>query len=310
MPEIMVGKCKVRTFDAPPAGFDPLEASPAHLVRHGFPARPDVKVAPEVFALWHREMSKFRDRGFSYVVPEFKLMPEVSHGPNRRVGVGARELVNATSSNWSGAVLFTDAATDPFSWITGEWTVPNAHSPTPTNGTRYYSSAWLGIDGDGSPDVLQAGTATEVTGTSVSCYAWWEWFPEYSVAISNFSFATGDSGALTICSTGANTAFVSFRNLTSLQGTSFSITAPAGTTLTGNCAEAIFERPGVGGSLAELPRYGENFFNNVTAHTKSGKSYGIGAGTLLSMTADDGTTVISTPSVLDGDSIRCLYTGT
>ena len=309
MPEFMVGKCKVRTFAAPPEGFNPLEASPALLAHHGFPSRPDPKVQPEALVLWHRGMRRFRDRNFKYVVPEFKLQPNIVHGPNRRLSEASRGRVNATSSNWSGSVLFTDPAADPFTWITGQWTVPNAYSPTPSDSTTYYSSAWLGIDGDLSPDVLQAGTASEVTGTSVNCYAWWEWFPDFSVAIGGFPFAPGDAAALTICSTGPDSAFISFRNLTSLQGTSFSITAPAGTTLVGNCAEAVFERPRVNGALAQLPRYGENFFDAVTANTRSGTTYSIGSGTTLSMTADDGVTLISTPEIVDDDAVRCAYTG-
>lgn len=308
MPEFTIGKVKVRTFEAPPKGFDPIAASAATLAHHGFPERPDPQKQPQTFALWHREMTKFRNLGFQVVAPDFKQL-NISHGPSRRRKPGDRGLVNATSDNWSGSVLFTDAATDPFTWISGEWTVPNVYSPTATNASAYYSSAWLGIDGDGSPDVLQAGTASEVSGTSVNCYAWWEWYPETSIAINGLAFKPGDSGSLTICSTGPNTAFMSYRNLTSLQATSFSITAPAGTNLVGNCAEAICERPGVNGELAQLPRYGECFFNNVTAHTKSGASFGIGTGTPVSMVADDGSTVISTPNVLDGDSIRCAYTG-
>ncbi len=190
--------------------------------------------------------------------------------------------------------------------------MPNVYSPTPTDATTCSSSSWLGIDGDGSSDVRQAGTASAVSavsGTTVTCHAWWKWFPETSIAIAGLAFRPGDSGSLSRGSTGPNTAYKSFRNVTSLQATSFSITAPAGTKLLGNCAEAIRERPGVNGELAQLPRFGECFFNNVTAQTRSDASDGIGSGTLVPMVADDATTVISTPNVLDRDSIRCACTG-
>jgi peptidase A4-like protein len=310
MPEQMIGKCKVRTFELPPKGFDPFEANAAKLLHHGFPRRPDPATEPEASLHWVRAMRKYRDLQFKHVVPEFKSMPTHIHGPNKRVTDKNRGLVNATSSNWSGSVVFIDPNIDPFVWMFGQWTVPNAYSPNPGDGNTYYSSAWIGIDGDGSPDVLQAGTATEVTGGNPAvCYAWWEWFPDFSVAIPNFPFAQGDAATLLICSTGPNTAWFSFGNLTSLQYTSFSITAPQGTTLVGNCAEAVLERPGVNGGLAELPRYGENVFDATTAYTKSGSAYDIGTGTTISMVADDGVTVISTPEVMDADAVRMSYTG-
>ncbi len=310
MPEKTVGPYKVRTYPVPPTGFDPFSATAADLQRHGLPRRPDAETEAQASLTWMKAMHHYRDRKFTHVVPEFKEHPERVHGPNQRTAEASRGLMDATSSNWSGAVAFVNPAKDPFVWITGEWTVPNAYSPTPGNGETYYLSAWLGIDGDGSPDVLQAGTATQVTGASKAvCYAWMEWYPQFEVEISNFPFAPGDSASLLICSTGPTTASFTFTNLTSLLVTSFKLTAPAGTTLIGNCAEAVLERPGVGGKLAELPRYGENLFNSVSAHTKSAASYTIGNATLISMLADNGTTIISTPSTLDSDSIRMQYTG-
>jgi hypothetical protein len=310
MPEQTIGKYKVRTFEPAAKGFDPVEATPAELVHHGFPRRPDpTKEARASFA-WTRAMSKYRDLKFTHVHPDFKELPSHFHGPNKRVTEASQRLVNGTSTNWSGSVLFVDPKADPFSWIFGQWTVPNAYSPNPGDGKTYYSSCWIGIDGDGSPDVLQAGTATEVSGSGpVNCYAWWEWFPEYSVAINNFPFAPGDAATLLICSTGPSSALFSFGNLTSLKYTSFTITAPPGTTLIGNCAEAVLERPGVGGRLAQLPRYGSNFFDEATAYTKSGAAFELGTGATLSMVADDGKTVISKPEIVDSDAVRMEYTG-
>ena len=310
MAEHTIGKYKVRTFEQPPKGFDPLAATAAELLHHGFPRRPDPVAEPEASLRWIRGMRKYRDLHLTHVIPEFKELPKHFHGPNRRITEERRGLVNDTSSNWSGTVVFTDPAVDPFVWIIGQWTVPDAYSPNPGDGNTYYSSAWIGIDGDGSTDVLQAGSETDVTGFGpAASYAWWEWFPDFSVAIPNFPFAPGDAATLLICSTGPTSAYFSFGNLTSLQYTSFSITAPPGTTLVGNCAEAVLERPGVGGGLAELPRYGENFFDAVTAYTKSGASYDVGTGTPISMVADDGVTVISTPEIVDTDAIRMSYTG-
>jgi len=44
---------------------------------------------------------------------------------------------------------------DSFTWVSGEFVEPNVSAPTDQRG--YYSSHWIGIDGDGSMDVCQAG---------------------------------------------------------------------------------------------------------------------------------------------------------
>ena len=70
------------------------------------------------------------------------------------------------------------------------------------------------------------------------------------------------------------------------------------------------ERPGVGGALAELPRYGEVFFDDTTAYSAKGLSCPIGLGSSISMVADDGVTVISTPSFeSDTDALKVSYSG-
>src|SRR6267143_1028516 len=50
---------------------------------------------------------------------------------------------------------------DSVTCVAGQWTVPDVVAPGPGN---YYASEWVGIDGDGSPDVLQEGTETELGG--------------------------------------------------------------------------------------------------------------------------------------------------
>ena len=119
--------------------------------------------------------------------------------------------------------------------------MPDVNQPAnlPT-GEWYYSSAWIGIDGDGSPDVLQAGTDCDVLVQNGTVYkqvsAWWEWFPEYSVTISNFPVSTGDYMTCLFCVIDNTTASMYVTNITSGIHTSFQINAPAGTMLQGNCA--------------------------------------------------------------------------
>jgi len=297
----MIGKTEVHTFPLPPNGFRPLAASPEDLRRFGFPRRPDHVETPEAATRWVKAFAKYPR--FEHIEPEFQARGE-RRLTNQRTDKGTEGQLNATSYNWSGLVL-TIGGGDHFSWINGSWTVPNAY-PAPGGGTGY-SSAWLGIDGDGSPDVLQAGTETDSDGT---CYAWFEWFPDYSIGISNFGVVPGDVLTLLLCATGSNSAWMSIGNLTSMQYTSFAFNAPSGTTLVGNCAEAVVERPEINGVQAQLPRYGEVFFDDVVAYTANGLSCPIGLGTPISMVADDCTTVISVPQVeADTDETRLSYTG-
>lgn len=302
MPKQTIGSIEVHTFPLPPKGFQPLAASEQELARHGFPRRPDSVTMPDAAAKWVNAFNRYPK--FEHITPEFKAL-EHRHTPNRRTGEQTQGNVNATSSNWSGSVLFIGGG-DRFSWISGAWTVPHAY-PTPGFAGTQYSSTWLGIDGDGSSDVMQAGTETDSDG---SCYAWFEWYPNFSIGINNFPVVPGDVVSLVLCATNPTTAWMSIGNLTSKHYTNFSFAAPPGITLIGNCAEAVVERPGVGGGLAELPRYGEVFFDDTSAYSAKGHTWAIGLGTPMSMLADDGVTVISSPTFeADTDAFKVSYTG-
>jgi hypothetical protein len=46
---------RAEVIPGPPAGFDPLTASPADLERYGIPPRPDPKTDPTGFAVWQQD---------------------------------------------------------------------------------------------------------------------------------------------------------------------------------------------------------------------------------------------------------------
>jgi hypothetical protein len=304
MPSQKIGDSEVRTFPLPPAGFDPLKATDQELQRYGFPRRPDVVKEPHKASRWVRALRNYPM--FTPITPDFKEMPNHRHNLNRRVGAVGE--ANATSNNWSGSVLFIGGG-DRFTMIAGQWTVPDAYSPNPGDGNIYYSSAWLGIDGDGSSDLMQAGTETNSNG---ECYAWWEWVPNASVQIPNFLVKPGDVISMILDATDSTTALVSMWNMTSKNYTNFSFVAPTTTpptTLVGNCAEAIVERPEVGGGLTGLPRYGEVYFDECAAYTANGNQFGIGFGTPISMVDDNGRTVSVPTFEGNPQMIRCTYIG-
>lgn len=171
MPKQTIGSVEIHTFPLPPEGFDPLVAAPEELERYGFPRRPDYQQMPHEAAKWVTAFRRYPR--LKHITPEFRPL-EHRHDLNKRTGKGTEAEINATSSNWSGSVLFIGGG-DSFSWISGSWTVPHVYQSPVTGGTEY-SSAWLGLDGDGSGDVMQAGTETDSDGT---CYAWFEWFPNF-----------------------------------------------------------------------------------------------------------------------------------
>ena len=124
-------------------------------------------------------------------------------------------------------------AGDSFSWVGGDWVVPDVDAPTANQ--WYYSSSWIGIDGDGSGDVFQAGVECEAyrSGASVTknIYPWWEWFPISEVQITNFAVGPGDMITMLLCSAhgaGSTTGTVYVTNRTTGLSTSVTLTAPAG----------------------------------------------------------------------------------
>jgi hypothetical protein len=258
---------RVRTYEAPPRGFNPLTATPRQLLHHGLPTRPDARAEPTLREMWNKAFSRPRN----WITPEFRQAAGKSHGPALQPGkarnrVRTKTVVsNATSSNWSGSVAIAPTRRT-FGWVAGQWTVPNPHASVFGS---YYASEWIGIDGWGSGDVLQAGTETEILDlgifTSRQVYVWWEWFPAGEVAITNFGVAAGDVMYCLICVNSSTTATVYLTNQSSGVSTSFSITAPKGTSLTGNSAEWIVERPTINGSVAQLSDTAAVYFDEGIA---------------------------------------------
>lgn len=298
----------VITFEAPPAGFDPTTASEDQLKKHGFPY--DV-TDPEVKKRYDFIKQKLAGR-FHYVQPTFQVNPDRFHGPRKPAG-GASAHVSSgaeTSGNWSGGVLHA-AAGQSFKWVSGDWVVPNVGAPTQNK--WYYSSNWIGLDGDGSGDVCQAGVECEVyqSGTTVTTniYPWFEWYPLPETKITNLAIRPGDMVTMTICTAGPNstTATVVFANHTTGASTSLSFTAPAGTKLVGNCAEWIVEAPTVGGSQSVIADYGEVFFSACTATQTSGTAVNGGTGNTISLVS--GSSTLATGSIVSPTVILSSYTG-
>jgi len=158
---------------------------------------------------------------------------------------------NVTSTNWSGAVIQA-ASGQSFSTVSAQWTVPTV-SQIPTRGvTTTDLASWVGLDGYKSNDVAQAGIQETVTTgangiTTASYSAWDEWYPAGSNDISSSAFKVdpGDTVKIGVETTGAGATKATFLydNETTGQTYQTSLTAPSGTSLTGNSAEFVVETP-------------------------------------------------------------------
>jgi len=288
---------------APPPGFDPLTARASDVEKFGFPPLPE---DPRMMERYKRVFNQIRHK-FNYVTPTFRVNRDRVHGPRQRQAAAGTE----TSTNWSGAVVYAPQG-QSFKWVEGDWVVPDVDAPTQNQ--WYYSASWIGIDGDKSGDVFQAGIECEAyrSGTSITrnIYPWWEWYPTPEVAITNFNISPGDYLTFLLCSkqgAGSTTGTVYITNRTTGVSTSVTLTAPGSTKLVGNCAEWIVEAPTVGGSQSAIADYGEVFFSECEAWLTNGN--GVNGGTGNNINLSTGGTVVSDGILITPTVVRCEYAG-
>jgi peptidase A4-like protein len=295
----------IRRFSLPPDGFKPLEAEDRELRVYGFPRRPTEN--PELLKRWQTAY----DRKLRFIRPVFRRID----WKRRRIPgkAGLKKAHGVEQSNiWSGAVVHVRDKT--VRWVASEWTVPNAYPP-PDGGAPlvwYSASTWIGIDGDGSPDVLQAGCDSDVMSffgfTWRQLMPWWEWFPEDTHWISNFPVSQGDTMSCVICVDPGSTTAAEIYMLNSTNGahTSFAVTASNGTSLVGNCAEWIVEALEIDTSVPELASYGSVYFDGCVAGASDQTLLQAGDGNTINMIDANGK-VISRAEIEDPQLVRCFY---
>jgi Peptidase A4 family len=154
----------------PPPGFTPQTASTTSRIAHGFHWRqPGPSDSPALHKVWDAHLGAGWSAG-TWLMPQMVTTGKV-HRPRRRPGASA--TANETT-NWGGGVLAGN-------WTTavGTWTIPTVSKPTEAAGSDggWDSSTWVGLDGSGSNDVLQAGIEQSVDARGNASYvAWYEWF--------------------------------------------------------------------------------------------------------------------------------------
>ena len=312
------------TIDAPPAGFDPIAASDEDLAYHGFPPRPNQSLQPKAYASWAKAMKASKVR----VAPGLQ-QTAVFHGPVKPSKLASPTAVEGNtllatqtasntsySSNWSGYVDFSGATkygTTSYYYLVNDYVVPVAQQAFGVcTGGWDWGSAWNGIDGWGSPDVLQAGIEFDAycSGGTRSAYysAWYEWYPYGEVRISGFPIVPGDDLFVEVWHTSATQGYAYMVNYNNNQSISVGFTAPPGTSLIGNSAEWVVERPSVGGSLTNLTNYIMDPFWDAYAYTEAYAFYDIDEATPVDMLDNSGN-VISYPEYLGLETFVMHDTG-
>jgi hypothetical protein len=219
------------------------------LANLGYPERPDVLSSPDQYGKWLDHVSR----------PVTLLPTHLVSRSDIRAAPSAY-----TSSNWSGLEAHS-ATKRTYSAVAGNWYVPSIIIGD-SSGNPTYSAFWIGLDGDGTKDLVQAGTeqdAQELIGILfTNYYAWSELLPNQPTEQEVFSVNPGDEIQVEVwIGTGSGApnpkgGYGSFRIIDWTQSNESVFYVPlSGTYYNGTEAEWIMERPRVGGSLPELSAY-------------------------------------------------------
>jgi hypothetical protein len=260
------------------------------------------------------------------LVPQTVTSSRVRHAfkqPVPTAGCNTPSNVNGSSGNWSGIELQQTAAS--FGWVAGTWKVP---SVTGESGQTSFSSTWVGIDGDGTADLVQTGTEQDASATDAAQVftfrVWTEFLPQQPTEsiVANATISPGDEifAELSIANAGGSPDLSGFfgyfviMNLT--QGWTSQVYTQRGTTTVGGSeAEWIVERPTLGSSLTDLANYSTAQIYNATARRPNSPRHqgyvnccdNTGSPSFLNMTMMNGTTNLSTVSVANGAAMNFTW---
>ncbi len=148
-----------------------------------------------------------------------------------------------TESVWGG---YLEQSSSAFTSVSGTFTVPTVRS-TPQNSV----SPWIGIDGYGTSNIIQAGvTALAASNGATSYQAWWQ---TVTAPQNQFEASPGDSINVNIWETSASDWEITLNDTTSGQGFDASVSysgpgataewvveTPAGSSATGYAATSTF----------------------------------------------------------------------
>jgi hypothetical protein len=334
----------VRTFNPPPAGFNPLTATDEEIATYGFPPRPPQSDV-EHNAQWARAMAAAKNRWNG----ELRIT-DIYHGPKRAAtaplavsALSASAPTTGYSTNWSAFIntntLTKWSKTSSFYMVVSEFNVPVAQqafkssayeSGNICDGGWDMESSWNGIDGDlDQHALLQGGTASasscvEGSTPQTMYWAWIEWWPNSSIG--EFYVNPGDDFYVATWETSATQGYVTLEDLTLQTWATYSLQPPAGKPgLIGNSAEYVVERPCCrNNGLYPLANYVQDYWANSWAVTYYDYDKDIAtpyypgsistSNYLINMVDDTGKYTISVPKAQGKNGIlfqtqECAYIG-
>lgn len=181
------------TFNSsvPPSNFDPVTATDDQLQTYGFPPRP---TNPTDLQQWTQTWQGATISG----APAF-CEGDQTAAPVQQLRPSPSDSSNSTSYNWAGTIAHND--TGQFVAAEGDWPQSGAKScGCSTSDTD--ESTWVGLGGDNTQALLQAGTDMQGTGSSATLFAWWEYLHKcpsgspgcnpYEIPFANLSVSAGD----------------------------------------------------------------------------------------------------------------------
>jgi hypothetical protein len=301
-----------------------LHITDEETLARGLPLRPNPDDAPRAFHTWLNAVST----PMTVVEPYLISNPEVSHGKGKQHGP-------ASFTNWSGFELDRSRVfspvlgggirfTAPYDWVAGEWIVP---AVTGELGTKTYSAFWVGLDGDNTNDLVQAGTEQDCLTVFfpfgniniTTYYAWTEFLPQQPTeqVISNFAIRPGDRifTEVWIGNAGSSRTLSGFFGVFVIMNLTTSVTTsiytPVGTTRVGGTeAVWIMERPTVGGALPDLANYAAAIMSNASARQANSSHflpYQGAANKQIAMTNLTNTANLSTVTPINASSMLFLW---
>jgi hypothetical protein len=257
----------ITCYDAPPEDFDPFTADARLLQKHGIPRRPHPENEAHLRAIWDRA---FKSKP-KFIKAKVSVDPIMSKRKRHVLNAKANAKDNAADFSphgWAGAVQqvsnFGFNPPEPVVTVYGEWFISTVTPVANEPNTAETVGFWVGIDGYDNGQVLQAGSATTITGSNPVYWVWTEWYPIGAIRVDNFPINPGDYLTVLVCAFTPTHGFCSMMNKTTNQVTSIGITNPADTSSIGSTAEWIVE-----GISDILPVFSTVVFANCSAGTKN-----------------------------------------
>jgi hypothetical protein len=224
---------------APPAGFNPLQATPAQLRLYRFPNKP---TSPAAIASWTTAMKNAR----TYVAPKQTVSKFAAH--------------TVYSTIWAGYVAHSSGVYD----VQATWVQPSYYEGLDLNPAD--PSFWVGMGGYNSQNLVQAGadSGANNAGGSTQYEFWVEDYPNGTIWEANPAVNPGDTLYVDVTYGGA-TSQAYLENETTGQYTTVTFNTPY---YDGSTADFINEA--VGGTYTDWTSWGSTSFSGASLSENSG----------------------------------------